>query len=131
MVGSIDLSETRERNDIPYAIRLIIFLSFLYATFFVNLDTAIFAPALLKITQDLNLQAQQVAMLNGALYTVCGFVTIFSSSIMLRFDAKHALIFAAICNSLATFMFISVSEFYVIVAARAISGLSQAIICTY
>ena len=57
MVGSIDLSETRERNDIPYAIRLIIFLSFLYATFFVNLDTALFAPALLKITQDLNLQA--------------------------------------------------------------------------
>lgn len=35
---SLDLSEGRERNDISYNVRFLVLLTFLYASFFFNVD---------------------------------------------------------------------------------------------
>ena len=50
---SIDLSEGKERSDIPFSVRLMIYLSLLGATFFINVDSGIFPAAVLKIEEDL------------------------------------------------------------------------------
>lgn len=46
---SIELSDTKERSDIPYHERFLVLLSFLTFVLFVNMETSIFGPALLKI----------------------------------------------------------------------------------
>lgn len=83
-----------------------------------------FPPALLKIEQDLNLTDKSVAMLNGTTFIICGFCTIFVSPIMLRFEARTVLVFSALCNSLGTFLFISVTDYYLMILGRGLSGMS-------
>lgn len=49
------MSLVRERNDVPLPIRVIVLISFLTASFFINVDGGVFAPALLSIEKDLNI----------------------------------------------------------------------------
>lgn len=79
----------------------------------------------------MNLNEKHVALLNGSTFLVCGAFTIFVSPIMMRYDARTVLVLSALCNSIGTFLFIGVKDFYLMIVGRALSGLSQAMICTY
>ena len=50
---------------------------------------------------------------------------------MIHFEARTVLTFCALCNSLGLFLFISNKNYYIMVLGRALSGISQAWICTY
>lgn len=120
-----------ERVDIAISLRIIVFLSFLTASFFVNVDGAVFAPALLSIQNDLHINKKEIAILNGVTFIFCGIFTIFTAPVMLQFEARTVLTFSALCNAIGTFLFIGSKNFYVMVFGRALSGIAQAWICTY
>ena len=121
----------KERTDIAISLRVLVFLSFLTAAFFVNVDGSIFAPALLSIESDLDISGKQIAILSSVTFLVCGIFTIVTAPVFLRFEARQVLAFSAICNSIGTIMFIGSDNYYVMVMGRALSGVAQAWICTY
>jgi len=120
-----------ERSDVPLSLRKLVFFSFLTATLFFNVDRGVFAPALLVIEHDLEINDKQIAVLSGITFMVCGSLTILTAPAMIRFEARSVIIFCAICNSLGLFIFISFHNYYMIVVGRALSGISQAGICAY
>jgi len=72
-----------------------------------------------------------VAVLSGVTYVVCGSLTIFTGPVMRRFESRSVLVLCALFNSVGTFLFIGTASYYLMVIGRSLSGLSQAIICTY
>ena len=48
-ISSVNLTDARERSDVPLVLRRFIFMSVAAATFFINGDMGAFAPALLKM----------------------------------------------------------------------------------
>ena len=115
---------SNERTDIAISLRVIVFLSFLTAAFFFNVDGAVLAPALLSIERDLDISANQIAILYGVTYSVCGVFNILTAPVFLRFEARQVLAFSALCNSIGTFMFIGSHNYYVMVLGRALSGIA-------
>ena len=117
-------TELKERTDIALSLRVGVFLSFLTASFFFNVDGSVLAPALLSIERDLDINEKQIAILNGVTYSVCGIVTILTAPVFLRFEARQVLAFSALCNSIGTIMFIGSQNYYIMFLGRALSGIA-------
>ena len=95
------------------------------------MDTGSIPAALLVIEQDLSLTDMEIAVLNSVTFLVCGVLTILTGPVMAKFEARSVLVFCAICNSLGSFTFLFTSNYWLLVAGRALNGLSDAFICTY
>ena len=112
-VSSVNLTDARERSDVPLVLRRFILMTVMATVFFINADSGAFGPALLQMEQDLDISAKDVAILNGTTFFVCGALTILTSPIMNKYEARSVMILCAFGLSIGTFMFISSNNYTV------------------
>ena len=128
---SINLSEAKERTDVAIGLRRIVLITLLASAFFFNVDSGIFAPALLKIEADLEVSEKGIAILNSVSYILSGALPMFTGMVMMYFEARTVLVCCALLNSFGTFLFIGTKNYHLLVVGRAMTGICQAFISTY
>ena len=110
--------------DVPLSTRRFILFTILASSFFINVDTGSIPAALLSIEEDLGIGEEEIALLNGITFFVCGILTIFTAPVMHAFDVKSVLIFSQMCNCVGSFMFLLSSDFYLLAIGRALNGVA-------
>ena len=120
-----------ERTDVPISTRRFIMLTLMSQHFFSAIDLGSIPATISNIQADLNINGEGIAILSVTSCFICGSLTIFMPLAMRKFEVRTVLIACQLINAIGALLFVSTSNYNLLLIGRALCGTSQAFAFSY
>ena len=129
--GNNILRLTEAEDDIPSFHRNIIFAFFLLSNLFLNYDTGVIPASLIKITQEINFNYSEQALIGSLVYLGLSFASLFVSMIFSKFGPSKVCSLILLLNCISCFTFSLSSNKIILFSMRFLMGATEAFIVIY
>ena len=123
--------KTQNELFIPDDKRRLIFRIFLISDLFLNYDTGVIPASLIQITQEINLDYSEQALIGSLVYLGLSFASIFVGLIFANFSPSKVCSVILLFNCLSCFIFSLSSDKSILFLMRFLMGATEAFIVIY